>query len=82
MDPIHAGALQFDGERALVADVVEGHDDVFKPDVAVANGPEILVAAVVTEVGVSSKHPHVAVAVTPPGVFHMRVVNPAAKIRG
>src|SRR5690606_30398978 len=58
---VHADVLPLDGERAAVADVVEGDDDVLELHVAVAEGAEIPVAAGVAEVGVAAEDADVAV---------------------
>src|SRR5207253_10286157 len=51
---VHAAVLPFDGERAIVADLVERADDGFPVDAAVARRAEIPAAARVA--GRSEEH--------------------------
>jgi hypothetical protein len=53
-----------DGERAGVADVIEGDDDVLELDVAATDGAEVPGATRVAEIGVAAEHADGAVAVT------------------
>ena len=73
MEAVHAGILPFDGERARVVDVVEGDDDPFEVDVAMARRAEVPVAARVGELGVAAEDADRAVALAPPGVFDVGV---------
>jgi hypothetical protein len=75
VDAVHANIFPLDGEGAAVAGVVEGDDDVLELDIAVAEGTEIPLAARVAEVGVTAEDANGAVAVAPPDVLHVGVVN-------
>jgi hypothetical protein len=81
VDAVHAHVLPLDGERALVADVVERDDDLLEVDVAAADAAEVPVAARVAEVGVAAEHAGAAVAAAPPGVLHVDVHDAVAKRR-
>src|SRR5205807_8308804 len=72
---VHAAVFPFDRERALVADVVEGDDDLLEVDVAAAGGAEVPVAARVGEGGMAAEDADGAVAVAPPGVLDVHVVD-------
>src|SRR5437763_9846601 len=52
---VHAAVFPLDGERALVADVVEGADDLLEVDAAVAKRAEVPVATRIAEVEVSAE---------------------------
>src|SRR4051812_3744652 len=71
---VHPAVLPLDGERPLVADVVERDDDLFEVDVAVAEAAEVPVPPRVREGHVPAEHADVAVAVAPPDVLHVDVV--------
>ena len=49
---VHAGVLPLDRERALVADPVQGAEELLEVDVAVAGGDEVPAAGVLAEVQV------------------------------
>jgi hypothetical protein len=72
---LHAAVFPFDAQRALVADVVEGDDHFLEVDVAAAGGAEVPVAACVGEGGVPAEDADRAVAVAPPGVLDVDVVD-------
>src|SRR5690606_35157833 len=76
---VHAAVFPFDAQRALVLDVVEGDDDLFEVDVAEADGAEVPVAASVGEAGVPAEDADGAVAVAPPYVLHVDVVDAIAE---
>jgi hypothetical protein len=75
LDAVHPDILPLDGKGPGVADVVEGHDDFFEVDVAPAHGTEVPVTPGVAEIGVSAENACRAVAVPPPGVLHVNVVD-------
>src|SRR5690606_25251602 len=77
---VHADVLPLDGERAVVADVVESDDDLLEVDVAAADGAEVPVAAGVAEAGVAAEDADVTVAVTPPDVLHVDVEDAVAEL--
>ena len=52
---IHPAVLPFNRQRALVADVIEGDDDLLEVDVAAAGGAEVPIAARVGEGGVPAE---------------------------
>ena len=79
MDAVHATVFPLDGEGAAVADVVQGDDDFFEVDVAVAEGAEIPVAARVTEADVAAEDADGAVTVAPPDVLHVGVEDAGAE---
>ena len=72
---IHANIFPLDRERAAIADIVERNDDLLELDVAVPDGTKIPIAAMITEIGVTAKDADIAVAVPPPNVLHVSVVN-------
>src|SRR5262245_55828761 len=53
---VHAAVLPLDGERAGIADVVEGADDLFKLNAAAAEGAEVPEAARVAKVEMAAEH--------------------------
>ena len=75
MHTIHADVLPFNRERTSVADIIERYDDVLELDVTVADRSKIPVTSVVAEVGVTPKDTRIPIAVTPPRVLHMRMVD-------
>src|SRR6058998_760070 len=77
--PIHPDVLPFHRQRTTITDVVERHDHVFKPDVAVAERAEVPLAPWVAEARVTAEDPHAAVAVPPPRVLHVHVEDTAAE---
>src|ERR1051326_7247310 len=76
---VHAAVFPLDAERAAVADVVQGDDDVLELDVAVAEGAEIPVAPRVAEGHVTAEDTNCAVAVAPPDVLHVDVIDAVAE---
>src|SRR5208283_3154438 len=76
---VHPAVLPFDRERAGVADVVQSDDDLLEVDVAVAERAEIPVPARVGEVRVTAKHADRAVAVSPPHILHVNMINAGGK---
>src|SRR6516164_25937 len=80
MDSVHSGVLPFDRERATVSDVVQRDNDLFETDVAVANRTEIPVPAIIAKIGVAAKNANVAIAMAPPGIFHMSVIDPVSEL--
>src|SRR5689334_19883359 len=52
---VHAGVLPLDRERALVADPVQGTEEVLEVDVAVTGGDEVPAARVLAEVQVAAE---------------------------
>ena len=79
MHSIHADILPFNGERTLVADIVERYNDVLELDVTVTDGSKIPVASVVAKVGVTAKDTRIPTAVPPPRILHMRMVDTIAR---
>jgi hypothetical protein len=77
---VHADVLPLDRERAAVADVVEGDDDVLELDVAATGRAEIPEPAGVAEVGVAAEDAHRAVAVAPPHVLHVDVIDAVGEL--
>lgn len=75
VNPVHADILPLDREGSPVGDIVQGDDDVLELDVAVAERPEIPVPARVSEARVPAEHAGRAVAVAPPDVLHVHVVD-------
>jgi len=75
VEAVHAAVLPLHGERAGVADVVEGDDDVLETDIAAADGAEIPGATGVAEIGMAAEDADGAVAVAPPDVLHVGVVD-------
>jgi hypothetical protein len=73
--PIHASVLPLDRERTTIADIVERNEDILELNVAVPDGPEIPIAPMIAEIGVTTKDANIAVAVPPPGVLHVGMVN-------
>lgn len=55
VNPVHAGVFPFVGQGAVVADVVEGADDLLEVDATVTQGAEVPVALVVAEVEVAAE---------------------------
>src|SRR4051812_44982997 len=76
---VHAAVFPFDAQRALVADVVECHDDILKFDIAMAQRAEIPEPPRISEIHMAAENAHCAIAMTPPGVFHVNVENPLAE---
>src|SRR5262249_4908726 len=76
---VHARIFPFDAQRALIADVVEGDDDVFEFDIAVAERAEIPEAARIGKGDVAAEDTDGAVAVAPPDVLHVDVVDALAE---
>ena len=79
MFAIHPAIFPLNAERAGVADIVEGDDDVLEVDVAVAERTEVPVPARVAEGNMAAEYADRAVAVAPPHVFHVDVENPLAE---
>ena len=75
MDAVHPRILPLDAQRANVTDIVQGHDDRFEVDHAPAQAAEIPVSAGIAEAGVAAEHAHRAVALAPPHVLHVHVVD-------
>jgi hypothetical protein len=65
----------FDRERPAITYIVERNDGVPESDVTVPDGSEIPIAAMITEIGVTAKDADISVAVPPPSVLHVRIVN-------
>src|SRR5262245_12029600 len=63
----------------MVPHIIEGDDDLFKIDVTVAERAEIPVAAWIGESGVSAKHSGRPIAVAPPDILHVHVVDAIAE---
>src|SRR6516165_7985874 len=80
MDPVHSGVLPLDRERAPVPDVVQRDDNLFETDVTVTNRTEIPIPAMIAKIGVAAKNANVAIAVAPPGIFHMSVIDPVLEL--
>jgi hypothetical protein len=72
---VHAAVFPLHRQRAGVADVVERDDDGFEIDHAAADAAEVPVAARIAEAGVAAEHAHRAVALAPPHVLHVDVVD-------
>ena len=75
MDTIHADVFPLDRERPAIADIVERNDDFLELNVAVSNGAKIPVASMITKIGVTTKDADIAVAVPPPDVLHVDMIN-------
>src|SRR5690606_14602887 len=75
VDAVHAHVLPLDGERSLVADVVEGDDDLLEVDVAAAHAAEVPVAARVAECLLAAEYPGLAVPAAPPDVLLVHVAD-------
>src|SRR5262249_22273966 len=80
IDPVHSDVLPLDRERTPVSDVVQRDDDLFEMDVAVANRTKIPVPAMMDKLGVTAKSANVAIAMAPPGIFHMSVIDPVLEL--
>ena len=80
MHSIHADILPLNRERTPVADIVECYNDVFELDVTVSDGSKIPVASVVAKVGVTAKDTHIPIAVSPPRILHMCMVDAIAEL--
>jgi hypothetical protein len=78
--PIHASALPLDRERTTIADIVERNDDILELNVAVPDGSEIPIAPMIAEIGVTTKDADIAVAVPPPNVLHVGMVNTVLEV--
>src|SRR5689334_8349924 len=72
---IHADVFPLDAERSLITYVVQRNNDLLEVDVAVTETAEIPVASRVAEVGVPTEHAHRAVAMSPPRVLHVNVID-------
>ena len=57
MKAIHSAVFPFDRKRALIADVVEGYDNLFEVDVASTDRPKVPKAPRVGECGVAPNTP-------------------------
>src|SRR5438552_11018932 len=68
---VHAGVFPFDRQRALVPDIVEGDDDFFEVNIAVAEGAEVPVSARISEGRMPAEDADFAAAVAPPDVLHV-----------
>ena len=77
---IHANVFPLDRERPAITDIVERNDDLFELNVAVPDGPKIPIAAMITEIGVTAKDADISVAVPPPNVLHVSVVNAVLEV--
>src|SRR5258708_2085539 len=77
---VHAAVFPFDGERALIVDVIERPDDLLEVDGAVPQGSEIPVPFGIAKVGMAPKHPCSLERGGPIDVLHMDVVNAVAKL--
>ena len=75
VETIHATVLPFHTEWTCVADVIECDDDVFKVDIATTNAAEIPETTSITEISVTTENANAAIAMTPPHIFHVCVVN-------
>lgn len=75
VDAVHANVFPFDRKGAVVADVIESDDDVFKLDIASPWGSEVPVSASIAKVRVAAKDADRAVAVAPPSVFHVDMID-------
>src|SRR5690606_21208442 len=73
VDAVHAHVLPLDREWPLVADVVEGDDDLLEVDVAAAHAAEVPVAAGVADGRVAAEDTGLAVAAAPPHVLQVDV---------
>src|SRR6218665_2185520 len=75
MHAVHAVVFPFHRQRALVAAVVERDDDGFEVDHAAPHAAKIPIAPRIAKAGVAAKHAHRAVALAPPDIFHVHVVD-------
>ena len=75
MDAIHTNVLPLDRERALIANLVEGHYDLLEIDVAATHRTEVPLAAGVAKGRVTAEDADRTVAVTPPGIFDVSMKN-------
>ncbi len=75
MDAIHPTVFPFNRERAAITHIVEGNDDAFKIYITPANGAELPEAAGVAESGVATKDAHCAIALAPPNILHVGVMD-------
>src|SRR5579859_318589 len=79
MDAVHAAVLPFHGERSSVADIIQRHDDLFETNVAATDGAKTPETARIGEIRVAAEHTYGAIAMAPPDVFHVGVINAVAK---
>lgn len=70
------------GERTGVFEVVERNDDVLELDVAVSQRTEVPEAAGIAEICAAAEDADRAVAVAPPRIFHVDVIDAGAEGRG
>src|ERR1700722_4029034 len=80
MDTVHSDVFPFDRQRAPVADVIEGDDDLFEADISMSDRTKIPVPPVISKIGVPGKYADLACAMAPPDIFHVCMVDTVAEI--
>src|SRR5687768_11460202 len=76
---IHPAVLPFDAKRSAIANVVQRDDDVLELDVAVTKRAKIPEPPRIPEIHVPAEDSDGAIAVAPPHILHVRVINAVAE---
>src|SRR5688572_15310932 len=79
MHAIHPAVLPFDAERSAITNIVQRDDDVLELDVAVTERAKIPEPPRITEIHVPAEDADRAIAMTPPYILHMGMINPVAE---
>jgi hypothetical protein len=80
MKAIHSTIFPFDRKRTLIADVVEGYDNLFEVYVASTDRPKVPKASRVGECCVPPEYPNGTISMTPPSILHVDMIDPVSKV--